>query len=126
MEERIIELGQQGKLDEDIAQKLSAEGFRSPMSDRLLASTVQGIRLKHGIMRKRSQSHPRRIAGYLTVPQIAKALDISRCWIYDKIHSGVINVTRDTKTSLYLFPDKPDTLEQFQKLKAGLIHTLGC
>jgi DNA invertase Pin-like site-specific DNA recombinase len=126
MEKRIIELSQQGKLDEDIAQKLSAEGFRSPMSDRLLASTVQGIRLKHGIMRKRSQSHPRRIAGYLTVPQIAKALDVPKCWIYDRIHSGVINVTRDTKTSLYLFPDKPDTLEQFQRLKAGLIHTFGC
>ena len=126
MEQRIVELSRQGKPDEDIAKKLSAEGFRSPMSDHLLPSTVKGIRLKHGIMQKRSQSHPRRIAGYLTVPQIAQALDISRHWIYDRIHSGVINVTRDTKTGLYLFPHKPHTLEQFKKLKAGLINTLGC
>lgn len=126
MEQRIVELSRQGKPDEDIAKKLSAEGFRSPMSDHLLPSTVKGIRLKHGIMQKRSQSHPRRIAGYLTVPQIAQALDISRHWIYDRIHSGVINATRDTKTGLYLFPHKPHTLEQFKKLKAGLINTLGC
>lgn len=126
MEQRIVELSRQGKLDEHIAKALSAEGFRSPMSNHLLVSTVKGIRLKYGIMLKRSQSHPRRVAGYLTVPQIAKALDISRQWIYDQIHSGVINVTRDTKTGLYLFPDEPGTLEQFQKLKAGLILTLGC
>ena len=126
MEQRIVELSRQGKPDEEIAQKLSADGFRSPMSNHLLPSTVKGIRLKHGIMQKRSQSHPRRIAGYLTVPQIAQALDISGHWIYDRIHSGVINATRDTKTGLYLFPHKPDTLEQFKKLKAGLINTLGC
>jgi predicted DNA-binding transcriptional regulator AlpA len=121
-----VQLSQQGKRDEEIAELLSAEGFRSPMSEHLLPSTVKTIRLKHGIMQKRSQSHPRRIAGYLTVPQIAKALDIPRHWIYDRIHKGVINVKRETKTGLYLFPDKPDTLEQFRKLKAGLIQKLGC
>lgn len=126
MEQRIVELSHQGKLDEDIAQGLSAEGFRSPMSDRVLPSTVKGVRLKHGIMQKRSQSHPRRINGYLTVPQIAKALDISNHWIYDRIHTGVIHVKQDTKTGLYLFPDAAETLEQFRKLKAGLIQTLGC
>lgn len=126
MEQRIVELSQQGKLDEDIAQGLSAAGFRSPMSDRVLPSTVKAVRLKHGILQKRSQSHPRRIDGYLTVPEIAKALDISNHWIYDRIHKGAIHVTRDTRTGLYLFPDTTETLEQFRKLKAGLIQTLGC
>jgi DNA invertase Pin-like site-specific DNA recombinase len=126
MEQRIVDLSQQGKLDEDIAKALSAEGFRSPMSEHLLVSTVKGIRLKHGIMMKRSQSHPRRVAGFLTVPQIAKILDIPRHWIYDQIHSGVIHVKRDTQTGLYLFPDEPAILEQLQKLKDGLVHTLGC
>jgi DNA invertase Pin-like site-specific DNA recombinase len=126
MEQQIIQLSQQGKRDEDIAKELSAKDFRSPMKNYLLPSTVKGIRLKHGIMQKRHQSHPRRIDGYLTVPQIAKVLDIPRHWIYDRIHKGVIDVTRDTKTGLYLFPDKPATLEQFQKLKDGLIHNLGC
>lgn len=126
MEQQIVQLSQQGKRDEDIAKELSAKGFRSPMKNYLLPSTVKTIRLKHGIMQKRHQSHPRRIDGYLTVPQIAKVLDIPRHWIYDRIHKGVIDVTRNTKTGLYLFPDKPATLEQFQKLKAGIIHKLGC
>lgn len=126
MEQKILNSSQHGKLDEDIANELSAEGFRSPMSNYLLPSTVKGIRLKHGIMLKRSQSHPRRIAGHLTVPEIAKVLDITRHWIYDRIHKGVIHVKRDTKTGLYLFPDTPNTLEQFRKLKAGITHTLGC
>jgi DNA invertase Pin-like site-specific DNA recombinase len=126
MEQRIIELSRQGERDQDVAQKLSAEGFRSPMSDHLLPSTVQGIRLKYGILQKRSQSHPRRIDGYLTVPQVATMLDVSKHWIYDRIHKGVINATRDNKTGLYLFPDTPETLEQFRKLKADLIHTSGC
>jgi hypothetical protein len=126
MENKIVQLSQQDKRDEQIAKELSAQGFRSPMSKHLLPSTVKTIRLKHGIMQKRSQSHPRRIAGYLTVPQIGKALDIPNHWIYDRIHKGVIHVKRDTKTRLYLFPDKPDTLEQFKKLRAGIIDTLGC
>lgn len=126
LEQRIVELSQQGKRDEDIAKELTAEGYRSPMDDHLLVSTVKGIRLKHGIMLKRSQSHPRWIAGNLTVPQIAKALDISTHWIYDRIHTGAINVTRDPQTNLYLFPDEPETFEQFRKLKAGIISNLGC
>lgn len=126
MEKRILELSQQNKTDEEIALALSAEGYRSPMSDHMLPSTVQGIRLKHRVMRERHQSHPRRIDGCLTVPQIADMLDIPRHWIYDRIRSGVIHVTRDTETGLYLFPDQPDTIEQFRKLKAGLIDSLGC
>jgi len=126
MQQQIIQLSQQGKRDEEIVKELSAQGFRSPMSDRLLASTVKAIRLKHGIMQKRSQSHPRRIAGCLTVPQIAKALDIPSHWIYDRIHKGVIHVTKDIKTGLYLFPDTPQTLELFRKLKVDPIAPSGC
>jgi DNA-binding NarL/FixJ family response regulator len=126
MESRIVELSQQGKPDKEIAKELTAEGYRSPMGDHMLPSTIQGIRLKHGIMRKRSQSHLRRIDGYLTVPQLAKTLDIPRHWIYDRIHKGVINVNRDTQTGLYLFPDRPDTIEQFRKLQAGTIDKMGC
>lgn len=126
MEQRIVELSQQGKADEEIVKELADKGYRSPMADHLLVSTVKTIRLRHGIMAKRSQSHPRRIAGYLTVPQLAEAIEISKHWIYDRIHTGVINVTRDPKTSLYLFPDEPSIFEQFRKLKAGLIPNLGC
>jgi hypothetical protein len=82
MERIILELSRQGSTDEEIAEHLTALGHRSPMQPNfVLPSTVRTLRLKHGIFQKRSQSHPRRIPGFLTPPQIARALDISPHWI---------------------------------------------
>ena len=84
-----------------------------------MPSTVRTIRLKHGQFQVRSQSHPRRVAGYLTVPQVAQALGLRPHWIYDRIANGRIQVTRDGSSGLYLFPDTPETLTLFQDLQAG-------
>jgi hypothetical protein len=54
----------------------------------VLPSTVKAIRLRHQIWQKRSQSHPRPIPGFLTVPELAMALGTTRHWIYDRIHNG--------------------------------------
>lgn len=89
----------------------------------VLPSTVQIIRLKHGIFQVRSQSHPRQVAGALTLSQVAKALDIMPHWIYDRIHKGCIQIS-NSQTNLYLFPDDPATLEQFRQLRAGTLKTL--
>ena len=75
MERIILDYSQKGKSDEAIAAHLTALGHRSPQSLKVLPSTVQTIRLKHGIFQVRHQSHPRRIPGYLTVPQIARVID---------------------------------------------------
>jgi len=77
------------------------------------------MRLKHRLFQQRSQSHPRRIAGALTVPQIARVLEVPVHWIYDHIHRGTIAITKDPTTRLYLFPDQPQTLRLFKALKAG-------
>jgi DNA invertase Pin-like site-specific DNA recombinase len=125
MEKIILDLSRQGKSDQDIAEHLTSLGHRSPMDPhRVLPNTVKIIRLKHGIFQKRSQSHPRRIKGYLTIPQIAKALDISKHWVYDRIHNGHIQVVKDADTKLYLFPDDPTTLESFKALKEGKLDNL--
>jgi hypothetical protein len=124
LETRIIALCQQNLDDQCIASALTQEGYRSPMSPTVLPSTVKRLRLEHGIMLKRSQSHPRRIPGYLTVPQIATALNLSPHWIYDRIHKGTIAITRHKETGLYLFPDEPNTLTQFQQLKASQLQNL--
>ncbi len=87
-------------------------------------STVRTIRLRHRIFRKRSQSHPRQVPGYLTIPQIAASLRISPHWIYHRINTGQIAVTRDAETKLYLFPDAPDTLTQFQDLLSEKLEKL--
>jgi len=124
LETRIVELSQQALDDQTIAKQLTQEGYRSPLRSTLLPSTVKTIRLKHRILLNRSQSHPRRILGYLTVPQIATTLNLSPHWIYDRIHKGTIIITRDRQTGLYLFPDEPNTLAQFQQLQAGQLQNL--
>ncbi len=124
MEQMIIELSRAGTSDEDIAAQLTARGHRSPMSTIVLPNTVKTIRLKHGIMVKRSQSHPRNIPGYLTISQLTKQVDISAHWVYDRINNGTIQVVKDAKTRLYLFPDNPETLQMFRDLKAGQLQNL--
>jgi DNA invertase Pin-like site-specific DNA recombinase len=124
MERIILERSDAGALDEAIAQELTALGYRSPLSRVVLPSTVKIIRLKHGQFHKRSQSHPRQIEGALTISQLATALDMDPHWIYDRIHNGTIQVSKDPKTHLFLFPDEPATLEGFKQLRAGQFKTL--
>jgi DNA invertase Pin-like site-specific DNA recombinase len=124
MENLILKLAAEGVADEEIATRLTAQGYRSPMSQTVLTSTVRIIRLKHGMMRKRSQSHPRHITGYLTVTQIAAAVGLSHHYIYDRIHNGTIEVVKDQATGLFLFPDQPATLELFRQLKSGHLKKL--
>jgi len=119
MAQQIRVLFAEGKSDDEMARQLTQHGYRSPSQPAVLPSTVQGIRLKLGLMQQRSQSHPRRIAGYLTVPQLAKALAITPHWVYHQIERGTVAITRDAATGLYLFPDTPQTLEAFRQLRAG-------
>jgi hypothetical protein len=124
MEQSIIELSRAGTTDKYIAAQLTTRGYRSPMSNIVLPSTVRNIRLKHGIMVKRSQSHPRNIPGYLTIGQLTKQVDISAHWVYDRINNGTIQIVKDAETRLYLFPDKPETLQMFRDLKTGQLQIL--
>ena len=124
MEQLICTLVAEGHSDAEIAQRLTAQGHRSPSSQTVLPNTVRCIRLKHRLFQQRSQSHPRRIAGAVTVPQIARVLEVPVHWIYDHIHRGTIDITKDPATRLYLFPDQPQTLRLFKALKAGKRQTI--
>ena len=124
MAQQIRVLCAAGTSDVEIAQQLTRHGYRSPSRPSVLPSTVKGIRLKLGLMQNRSQSHPRRIAGYLTVPQLAKALAITPHWVYHQIKRGMVAISRDAATGLYLFPDRPETLEAFRQLRAGHLSEL--
>ena len=119
------QLAKEGKTDEEIAALLTEQGYRSPKHATVLPSTVRIIRLRHRLFRKRSQSHPRHISGFLTVPQVAQALgDHAALDLFDRIHNGTIEVARDAETNLYLFPDKPRTIALFKQLRAGKLQKL--
>ena len=124
MEKEILRLAKKGESDEDIAQRLTEQGYRSPKESSVLPSTVRIIRLRHRLFRKRSQSHPRHIPGFLTLPQVAVKLGITPHWLYDRIHNGTIEVARDADTNLYLFPDNPRTIILFKQLRAGKLQKL--
>jgi DNA invertase Pin-like site-specific DNA recombinase len=121
METFILAQSTAGSSDEEIAQHLTAQGYRSPMADVVLPSTVRGVRYRHRLLRVRHQSHPRRIAGYLTVSQIAQQLGLTPPWIYDRIHKGTIQVAKDLQRKTFLFPDHPETVTQLQQLRDGTL-----
>ncbi|HTU20206.1 MAG TPA: recombinase family protein [Gemmataceae bacterium] len=124
MEKKILQLAKKGKTDEEIAALLTEQGHRSPKHSTVLPSTVRIIRLRHRLFRKRSQSHARHISGFLTVPEVAKAIEIVPDWIYSRIYNGTIEVARDAATKLYLFPDEPRTIALFKQLRAGKLKKL--
>jgi DNA invertase Pin-like site-specific DNA recombinase len=124
IETAITSMARNGHTDQQIAAQLTTAGHRSPRSSRVLPSTVMAIRLRHGILLKGSQSHPRLISGCLTVRQLAKNLQVPPHWIYDRIHNGNIQIAKDPAARTFLFPDKPDTLRQFRQLLAGEISSL--
>jgi hypothetical protein len=126
MEEAILRMAREGHTDKQIAEYLTSCGYRSPQRDVVLPGTVRNIRLVHRILHRPSQSHPRRVPGFLTVPQLVEKLGIPRSWIYDRIHNGSIRVEKDASTKCYLFPDKPDTLRKFRQLIDGKISNFGC
>jgi hypothetical protein len=124
MEQHILQLSGEGTSDREIAKHVSDLGSRSPMRLSVLPRTVQRIRLQPRVCQKRRHSHPRAMPGYLTVPQLAQALDLSRHWVYDRLHNGCIHITKDAHTGLYLFPDTPATREMVKQLTAGTLHHL--
>jgi DNA invertase Pin-like site-specific DNA recombinase len=126
MEATILRLAREGHSDTDIAATLTAQGHRSARGATVLPSTVRIIRLRHRVLNRESQSHPRRVVGYLTIPQLADKLNIARHWISDRIHNGTIVVEKDAATQCYLFPDNLETLRQFRELLDGKITQMGC
>jgi predicted DNA-binding transcriptional regulator AlpA len=121
MEARILELEASGQPDEQIARLLTEDGFRSPKHDVLLASTVKSLRLKHQRYHRYRGPRPRKVTGFLTVPQVAQALGVTAHWLYNLMSRGVIEIDRDAETRLYLFPDRPETLDELRRLQAGII-----
>jgi hypothetical protein len=124
LEAHILRLEAQGHSDEAIAELLTSKGFRSPPRPRVLASTVQTLRLRHGRLHRYRGPRARRVAGFLTVSQMATALGVKAHWLYHLMSRGRIVVQRDEATGLYLLPDRPETLEALRQLRDGHVSEL--
>ncbi len=126
LEHLILERAKTQEADDDIAQDLTRLGYRSPMSLTVLPSTVRIIRLKHGIIHTRSQSHPIKVEVFLTVTQLAKKVEVTAHWIYDRLHKGDIETHKVPLPNrlTYLFPDTEKTIKMFQDFKNGHFKNL--
>jgi hypothetical protein len=124
MKQEVLRLSAQGHGDAEVARRLSRSGFRSPSCNKVLPGTVRELRLRQGLLLRPAHSHPRKVAGYLTVTALAKKLDIHSHWIYDRIHSGVIEVRKDKQSRTYLIPDTSQTIKKFRQLLRGKLQSL--
>ena len=125
MEKLIIERAKENIPDEEIALELTQLGYRSPRGKIVLPSTVETIRLKNRLLSIRSQSHPIRVRGFLSVSQIAEKIGVTPHWIYDRIKGGQIKIKESNEPKkFYLFPDLPKTITLFEGLKNGTFYNL--
>lgn len=126
MEATIKRMTNEGYSDAAIAEHLTEKGHHSPRADKVLESTVRLTRLRLGILRTAHQSHPRRVEGFLTIPQLAEKLGVKRWWISDRIHNGTIKAKKDDKKKCYLFPDTPAMLAELRILVTEYQSKVGC
>jgi DNA invertase Pin-like site-specific DNA recombinase len=123
MEEAIVQLSREGYFAAEIAHRLTADGFRSPWSDHVLPSTVRTVCYRHGIFNK-ARSRPVHVPGYLTISELAKKLGIRRDWFLEEIGRGTIRIEKTPSTRCYLFPDRPETLNEIRLLRERKIKQL--
>ena len=126
MEATITRMTRDGHSDSAIAAHLTLAGHRSPRADKVLESTVRLTRLRLGIQRTAHQAHPRRVDGFLTIPQMAQKLGVSRWWISDRIHNGTIKAKKDEKKQCYLLSNTPAMLAELKRLVAAYQSKVGC
>jgi hypothetical protein len=109
MVERIGQLWAQGYTDAQIAEMLSAEGFRSARRDRVLPKTVLKLRLQHhGVSRYHQHRLADKMDGMWTIHGLAAHLSVPREWFYNRIRSGFLrapDVMRKPPYGNYLIRD---------------------
>jgi DNA invertase Pin-like site-specific DNA recombinase len=118
MVDRIRQLWQQGRNDEQIAQQLTDEGFHSARSPHVTTDSVLKIRLAHQWYLPRAQIRQAElIDGYFTVRGLANQLTINNSTVYRFIYNKVIDpqyVKRDLHSGAYLVRQDQQLLEHLQ------------
>jgi hypothetical protein len=117
---RIEVLWREGLADAAIAQRLTAEGFRSARALEVPPLAVQKIRLarKWYLLRHQGRNAVE-VNGYLTPRGMAARLGIERSWVYRRIYDGAIApeyLVRHPQGNSYLIRDDPELLRHLQEV----------
>jgi len=118
MVERTEQLWSQGYTDAQIAQTLSAEGFRSARRDHVLPRTILRIRNKHQWV---SRHHHHRLAdkidGMWTIRGLCGHLGVAKQSVYHRIRSGFLSepdVIHKRPYGIYLIRDDAQLIERLR------------
>jgi hypothetical protein len=127
--ERIRELWQQGRNDQQIADQMTAEGFHTARSQGVSPVTVQKIRLAHdwhlSLHRSRNALE---LDGYLTPRGLAARLGVERTWVYRRIYNREIDpayISRHPQSNVHLIRDDPELLTQLRQMVSRKPHAEG-
>jgi DNA invertase Pin-like site-specific DNA recombinase len=120
LQARIKVLWQQGHDDQQIAEKLSGEGFRSARSKSLLPATVRKIRHDQG-WRYRQPHNREKLAQaeWLTTGGLASLLGVERSWVYRKVRQDKIDaqyIRRHGQKGLHLIRNDPELIVHLKQL----------
>lgn len=114
---RILEMARAQIPDDEIADTLTREGYRSPTCpDRVLSITVSCIRRRAGIRVTTPRSRWRHGEGKLKVGEMAATMGIPEKWLRVQIRQRRI-LLDEPGTGAFLFDDTPATREAVAKLR---------
>ncbi len=121
MVDRVQALCKQGlNSDEEIATKLTQEGFHSSRSEGVKPKAVQKIRLTNGWYTSFHQCRGTlELDGKLTILGLSKYLNADTAWIYRQIVNGKIDpcyVSRHPHSKNWLIQATPELLERLVQL----------
>jgi len=109
--ERVLALGNAGYQDREIAQRLTAEGFRGARGPRITRALVGEVRRARGQISLTEQFRTQaKLEGQWTVFGLAQALAVHRNWLYTRIRNGSLPATRHPVLGHYLIPDTPEIM----------------
>jgi DNA invertase Pin-like site-specific DNA recombinase len=116
---RVLELGAAGHHDRTIAERLTAEGFRSARRSTVPVSLVGEIRRARGQVAVTEQFKTEaKLDGQWTVQGLAREVGVHRNWLYARIRAGRLPATRHPVTRHYLIPDDPDLIRELTAQRA--------
>jgi DNA invertase Pin-like site-specific DNA recombinase len=121
MEARVLELARSGLHDEDIVSQLTAEGHRSPrQAVGVHPSTVQGIRLRHGVKVEWRCTRWPPVPGWSTAKEIASQIGIPERWLREQLRLGTVRTWREP-SGRYLFPNQAYAHSALRQLRSGTV-----
>ena len=119
MVEQINQMWQEGCNDQEIADQLTQEGFRSARSTQVLPSTIVKIRLAHNWYSSSVRLQNRLEVGkYLTVRGLMARFKVSKGCIHGLIRQEIIPpqyVSRDRQSGIYLIEKASELMAQLEQ-----------